>query len=104
MCNCCVGKIKTTKVEVGTGNVVYTIPANTTLNANQAYNIIFCQPLPDASTLGSSIIITNGTNNYNVFTRKGDTLLVKNIINNCGLKTWFSSGNSFVLRNFICRK
>lgn len=100
MCNC-VKNIKTTSVATGTNDVVFTIPATVTLSANQAYNIIFCQPLPDAATLGSSIVITNGTTTYNVFTRKGDTLLTKYIVDNCGIKTWFS-GNSFVLRNFIC--
>lgn len=100
MCNC-VKTIKTTAVQFQSNQVIYTIPAIVGLNRNQAYNIIFCQPLPDAATLGSSIIITDGTNNYNVFTKKGDTLLVKYIVNDCGLKTWFS-GESFVLRNLIC--
>lgn len=102
MCNC-VQNIKTTAVTFQSNQVVYTIPATTGLNVNQAYNIIFCQPLPDEATLGSSVIIANGTTNYNVMTRKGDTLLTKYIVDTCGLKTWYN-GTSFVLRNFISIK
>lgn len=102
MCNC-VQTIKTTSVEFVSNQVVYTIPTTVSLQINQAYNIVFCQSIPDTATLGSSVLITDGTNNYTVLTRKGDTLLTKYIVDNCGLKTWFG-GNSFILRNFICLK
>lgn len=101
MCNCCVKTIKTTAVQFQSNQVIYTIPATVGLNTNQAYNIIFCQPLPNEATLGSSIVITDGTTNYNVLSKKSDSLLTKYIINRCGLKTWFG-GTTFVLRNFIC--
>lgn len=100
MCNC-VKKIKTTGVAFQSNMVVYTIPSNVVLVPNQAYNIVFCQPLPNTATLGSTVIVTNGTTNYNVFTRKGDTLLTKYILDYCGIKTWFSANNTFILRNFI---
>ena len=65
MCNC-VKTIKTIVVQFQSDQVIYTIPATVGLNRNQAYNIIFCQPLPDIATLGSSIIITDGTNTWTI--------------------------------------
>lgn len=50
--------------------------------------------------IGVAIVITDGTNNYNVFTRKGVTLKAGDIATRDGIRVWFS-GSSFVLRHFI---
>lgn len=94
-------EIMTTGVEYSESSnlLVYTIPAES-LNKLSAYNIIFSQDIPATTPIEASIVITNGTNNYNVLTRKGMALTAGDITTRDGIRTWFS-GTSFVLRYFI---
>ena len=99
---CCnITNIRTTAVAFDNtaSTLTYTISTNS-LTAGNPYNIIFNQTIPTTSTINANIIITDGTSNYQVLTRKGYDLLVKNIINKNGLKLWYN-GASFILRNFI---
>ena len=98
--SCCNNvNVRTTAVAFATNTLTYTIGAGSFI-VGRPYNIIFGQTIPSTTTIGSSVVISDGTTNYNIFTRKGYTLQTKNIVNKGGLKVWFN-GTSFILRNFI---
>ena len=100
--SCCNNiNIRTTAVAFDdtASTLTYTVGANS-FSAGKPYNIVFAQPIPADTTINATISITDGTNTYQVFTRKGYPLLVKNIINKNGLRVCFN-GVSLNLRNFI---
>lgn len=94
-------EIITSGVEYSAGSnlLVFTIPSGSLAGLNP-YNIIFSQTIPATTPIGAEIVITDGTNNYNVFTRKGVALKAGNIATRDGIRVWFS-GSSLVLRHFI---
>lgn len=79
--------------------LTFTVSAGS-FSSGKPYNIIFSQSIPTETTVGSTIVINDGTTNYQVYTRKGYTLQTKHIVNKRGLRVWYN-GTSFVLRNFI---
>lgn len=98
-CNNKIEEILTTAVEFNseTNTLTYTIPE---LITGKAYNIIFQQPMPTNTTVGSSLVVSDGTNSYGVYTRKGAILTSGRVYNKDGIRIWFG-GTELILRHFI---